>query len=436
MVLESFLNPRSIAIIGASSKPGKVGYALAKKLQAFQGEVFFVNKNCGSIFGRGVVPSVLEIKEDVDLGIIAVPAVAVPQVVEECGRKGIRAVIVISAGFAEAGNVRKQRELVGIAKKFRMRLLGPNCFGVVNTSLNLDATFARLSPMKGSVSLVSQSGALWSTIAEYSRAERLGFGKVVTLGDAADVDFCEVIEYLERDKQTRVIVLYIEALSDGRKFMRVVQKCKKPVIALKAGKSDAGMRAALSHTGSLAGSYEVYKAAFKQSGALVAESLSEALDVARYCSLQSFVSGKRVVVVTNAGGPGILVVDALRESGFEIVALPRKVKEKLPKAWSGNNPIDVLGDADELRYRLVFEALAKNAFFDGVVVVLTPQFMVDPERVAREVVIFSKKVRKPVVCCFMGFESVESAREVLEKNNVPCFFDPERVARVLGKLKE
>ena len=238
-----------------------------------------------------------------------------------------------------------------------------------------------------------------------------------------DVDFAEVITCLEKDPSTKVMLLYLESLIDGKEFMQAVKKCKKPIIILKAGKTDAGMKAALSHTGSLAGSFEVYKAAFKQCGAMSVDTLTEGIDLAHFLSMQSKPKGKKVLVVTNAGGPGILAADAVVENGLEVPSIPKKLK------W--NNPIDVLGDADADRYKTVFNKLSKESFFDSSLVMFTPQMMANAENVAKEVVVFFKKAKRPVVACFLGGKSIEGARQMLEANNIPCFDDINRAVSVL-----
>jgi acyl-CoA synthetase (NDP forming) len=434
MGLEVFFAPKSIVVVGASNKGGTVGYSLARHLVNFKGEVNFVNVHKETIFGKESSVSLKDIKHKIDLCIIAVPAVFVPNVLRECALKNIKNVIIISAGFLEAGREDLERDILSIAKKYNIRILGPNCFGVVNTSNNLDCTFARVSPVHGKVGFISQSGALWSYIADYSIANNLGFSKFASVGDMADVSFEELLEYFEKDSNTKIIMLYIEALKDGRRFMKAVSSCKKPVIAVKGGSGKAGSRAAHSHTGSLAGSYEVYKAAFKQAGVHFALNLTEALDLAKFLSMQKKPSSFRTLVITNAGGPGILMADSLEQNNVEIVKLPA-LRFNLPAAWSHNNPIDVLGDADDLRFKEVFSKIKKKSFYDIAVVILTPQEMTDDERIAKEVVKFYLSSGKNVICCFMGFKSFRASRDILEKYNIPCFNSVERVGDLIGNLK-
>lgn len=434
MGLNVFFAPKSIAVVGASNKGGTVGYSLARHLMNFKGEVHFVNVHKETIFGRESFSSLKEIKHKIDLCIIAVPAVFVPNVLRDCALKNIRNVIIISAGFLEAGREDLEREILNIAKKNNIRILGPNCFGVVNTLNNLDCTFARVSPVRGKVGFISQSGALWSYIADYSVSNNLGFSKFASVGDMADISFEELLEYFEKDLDTKIIMLYIEALKDGRRFMNAVSSCKKPVIVVKGGSGEAGSRAAHSHTGSLAGSYEVYKAAFKQAGVHFVPNLTEALDLAKFLSMQKKSSNVRTLVITNAGGPGILMADSLERNNVEIVKLPL-IKFNLPNAWSHNNPIDVLGDADDLRFKEVFSRIKKKSFYDIVVVILTPQEMTDDEKIAKEIVKFYRSSGKNVICCFMGVKSFKTSRDILERNKIPCFNSIERAADLIGNLK-
>lgn len=438
MGLELFFSPKSIAVVGASNKPEKVGYSLAKHLQNFNGQVYFVNKNNETIFGKDSYYSLKDIKSKVDLCIIAVPAEFVKFVVHDCGVFGIKNVIIISAGFSEIGEKKEEAEILLTAKKFGIRIMGPNCFGVVNTTNGLNCTFAKSDCLKGNVGFISQSGALWSYIADYSVVNYLGFSKFASIGDMMDVGFEELAEYFENDKDTKVILLYIETLRDGKSFMDVISKCKKPVVVVKAGKTESGVKAASSHTGSLAGSYEVYKAALKQAGAYFVDDLISGLDLVKVLSCYNdFFKGSngfKNLIITNAGGPGILMADALECRGLEVVKLPN-INFNLPPAWSHGNPIDVLGDADDLRFKEVFSKLRKKNFFDNLIVVLTPQDMTDDKKIAYSIVNFHRSSGKKVFCCFMGFKSFSLGRRILEENKIPCFDNPERIGNVLRYLK-
>lgn len=427
--MKNFFEPETIAVIGASSHEEKVGYALMQNLRNFK-NVVPINIHEDILLGKLCYKSVLDYKGKIDLAVIAIPAEFVKDVLIECGKKKIENVIIISAGFSEIGNVKGEEELVKIAKRYKIRILGPNGFGTVNPYLNLDTSFAKSMPDKGHIAFISQSGALWSGIVEWS-LDKFGFSNFASLGNMSDVEFSELIEYFNADENTKVIVCYIELLKKGREFMNAVNKSKKPVIVIKAGSSEKGMKAALSHTGSLAGEYEVYKAAFKQCGAILAENLTDAFNKANYLCSQK--TGKNVVIVSNAGGPAVLTADYCAKYGLNLAELPQRLIDRLnlPKAWSKQNPIDLVGDAEHGRYKEVFEKLDKQNFFDSVIVILTPQRMIEVLKVAEEVIKFKKNSGKNVVCCFMGGEDCENAKALLAKENILCFFEPEDAVKTL-----
>jgi len=415
--MQNFLNPKSIAIIGASSKKGKVGYSLMKNLHKFRGKVFPVNFKEKKILGKKCYKSVLDIKEKVDLAIIAIPAKAVNQILKECIKKQIKNASIISAGFSEIGNKKLEEQLTKTAKN-KIRILGPNSFGIVNPYINLYTTFAAKNPKKGSIAFISQSGALWSAIADYSLTNNFGFSGFISLGNMSDVDFSDLIEYFNKDKNTKSIVLYIENLKDGRRFMKTAKKTKKPIIAVKAGSSESGKKATISHTGSLAGSYEIYKAAFRQSNITLVESLTEALDKAR-----NPIKAKKLLIITNAGGPGTLLTDHCEKNNLEIIKPP---KLSFSFNYTGGNPIDVIGDATEKRFKEVFEK-TKKLKFDTLIICITPQEMTPLEKIAEEIVSFKKKTKKNIVCCWMS----RQGKPILKRNNIPCFFEPKRLAEFL-----
>jgi acyl-CoA synthetase (NDP forming) len=307
-------------------------------------------------------------------------------------------------------------------EKGGMRILGPNGFGVVNPYIGLDTTFAKTTPRKGDVAFISQSGAIWSGVAELSRKENFGFSGFVSLGNMMDIGFEDAIQYFDNDEKTRIIVLYLETLKNGKKIMKIAKRCKKKIIAVKAGMSEAGMKATLSHTGSMAGSYEIYKAAFKQAGIVMAESLTEAFDKAKY----GLVEEKKAVIITNAGGPGALMADCCEKNKIEIVKLPR-IKFNLPAAWSHGNPIDLVGDAKSDRFKEVFAKIKKEKFYDLAVVVVTPQKMTDLKDIAHEIVRFRNESKKKVVVCWMSDEG----REIFENAKIPYFFEPKRIGEYL-----
>jgi len=414
--MKSFLNPKSIAVVGASSTKGKIGYILMQKLKKFNGKVFPVNIKNKTILGKKCYKSILEIKEKIDLVIIAIPAKFVKDILKDCVKKKIKNVSIISAGFSEIGKTSLENELLKVGKN--INILGPNSFGIANPHLNIDLTFSLKTPKKGNIAFISQSGALWSAITEYSLENNFGFSGFVSLGNMLDVDFSDLITYFNKDSNTKTIVLYIENLKNGKKFMETVKKSKKPVIVVKAGSSEAGKKATLSHTGSLAGSYQIYKAAFKQCNAIPAESLTEAFDKAK-----NFTKAKKIIIVTNAGGPGALLADYCERNNLEIINLP---KIKFSFNYSGGNPIDVIGDATDKRFKEVFEKIRKLNF-DTLITVITPQQMTPINKIIEELVNFKKSSKKNVVCCLMAKEG----KSILEKNNIPNFFEPKRLADFL-----
>lgn len=421
--MRELLNPKTIAVIGASNNRKKVGYSLMANLKKFKGGLYPVNLKGKPILGKRCYKSVLDVPKKVDMALIAVPAPAVLQVVKECVDKNIKYIVILSAGFSEIGDKEGEKKLLEITKG-KARILGPNCFGVVIPSLNIDTTFALKTPKDGHIAFISQSGALWAGISIYSMIHDFGFSYFISVGNMLDLDFSDFLEYLEKDKKTEVIILYVERLVDGRRFMDTVSKCRKPVIAIKAGRSEAGKRAALSHTGSLAGSYEIYEAAFKQSGVILVDTLEEAFGKAKFLQMPE---GNKVVIVTNAGGPGTLTADYCEKHGFDVVKLPENLKfEKLPRAWSHNNPIDIVGDADADRFKYVFDILVNNKdFFDAAVVVMTQQKMIDIKNTVKEIVSFKKKLKKPLAVCWM----TDADKSALEKVGIPCFFEPEDAAK-------
>jgi len=410
--MKNFFEPKTIAIIGASDEQGKVGYSLMKNLENFKGKVIPVNIKHENIFGLKVYKDINDYPNDIDLAVIAIPAQFVSSVLEDCGKKKIKDVIIISAGFSEIGNFEEEKKLVEIAKKYNIKFLGPNCFGVCNPYVNLDTTFALNTPEKGNISFISQSGALWSYISDFS-IEKFGFSGFVSLGNMANTSFEDFIEHFSKDKKTKSIVLYIEKLKDGKKFIDICRKCKKPIFAVKAGKSEKGSKAAISHTGSLATSFEIYKGAFKQSKVHLLNSLEECFEKA---AKHNFIfkkrrvnAGKKAIIITNAGGAGALMADYCSEKGIDLID------------WKEKNPLDVLGTAIAADYKRVFDEIKDKNFYDSVIVILTPQKMSEIEKTANAVIEFSKQTKKKIIACFLGGKSVLSAKEILEKNNVVCF---------------
>ena len=344
--LDNFFYPKSVAVIGASNKFGKVGNALMHNLKMFKGKVFPVNLNENKVLGIKAYKSVLDIKKNIDLGVIAIPEKGVYSVLEECGKKEIKNVIIITAGFGETGNNEGQNRLIQISKKYNIRILGPNNFGNVNPYIDLDTSFSKLTPEKGNIALISQSGALWVYISQLSLGQ-FGFSIFSSLGNMIDVDFADIIEYLNNDKNTKVIVCYIETLKDGKKFMDICRKSKKPIIAIKAGATQAGQKAALSHTGSLAGEIEIYKAAFKQCGVHLVETVEDAFDKAQFLVNQN-LKGNKTVIITNGGGLGVLCADYCAKNNLDVVKCCDYVIDIGPEGGDGGGKIMAVGTPEDI----------------------------------------------------------------------------------------
>jgi acetyl coenzyme A synthetase (ADP forming)-like protein len=443
-MLEPFFRPQSVAVIGASRDPEKLGYAVLANLQegGYPGPLFPVNPKADEILGWKAYPSVLDIPDPVDLAVIVIPYRFVPAALEQCGQKGVPAVVVISAGFREAGRegLEREMELLETARKYDVRLVGPNCLGVIDTSTPLNATFAAGMPPAGPMAFMSQSGALGTAVLDMAMAGRIGFSKFVSLGNKADVSEIDLLEAWGDDPDSRVILVYVEGVPDGQKFIQVARRVTrhKPVVAIKSGVTASGSRAVSSHTGSLAGSEAAYKAAFRQAGVVRATSMEALFDYARAFAYQPLTQGDRVGIVTNAGGPGILATDALEHAGLEIPRLSRETAEALteylPGAASVANPVDVLGDALADRYERAIRLVLDDPHVDGLIVIVTPQAMTEIEETARAVGQMAQETDKPVLGCFMGEARIEAGIDVLWQYGVPNYPFPERAAAALAAM--
>jgi len=443
-MLDNFFQPNSVAVIGASRDPEKLGYAVLNNLKegGFEGPLYPINPKAEEILGLEAYESVLDIPDPIGLAIIVVPAKIVPHVLRECGEKGISAVVIITAGFREAGRegLEQERELIEIAKEYDLRLIGPNCLGVIDTETPLNATFAAGMPPRGPIAFMSQSGALGTAVLDLAMAGRVGFSKFVSLGNKADVSETDLLRAWGDDTHSRVILIYVEGLPDGQEFMDVARKVtrNKPVVAIKSGVTKSGSRAVSSHTGSLAGSEEAYKAAFKQAGVIRAGSMEQVFDYALGFAYQPPAKGNRVGIVTNAGGPGILATDAVEHAGLEIPRLSNEtvqaLKEYLPGAASAANPVDVLGDALADRYEHAIELVLDDPKVDSLLVIITPQAMTEIEKTAHAIGRLSENAEKPILACFMGEARVDAGIRVLREYGVPNYPYPERAAATLAAI--
>lgn len=439
-MLDYFFKPKSVAVIGASTDPDKLGYAVLENLveggYAQRGKVYPINPHAEKILGYEVFSSVKEVPGEIELAVIVIPYTYVPDVLRECGEKGIPAVVVISAGFREAGmeGLERELELIDIAEEHGIRLVGPNCLGIIDTFTPLNASFSAGTPPKGPMAFMSQSGALGTAILDWAQAGRLGLSKFVSLGNKADVSEIDLMKAWVDDPDTNVILMYSEGLPNGQEFIKVAREItrKIPLVAVKSGVTESGSRAVSSHTGSLAGSEQAYQAAFQQAGVLRAEDMASLFDMALALGYQPLLKNNRIAIVTNAGGPGILATDALEHRGMSLSRLEvetiQNLEQYLPDAASAANPVDVLGDARANRYEFALKAVSEDPNVDGLLVVLTPQAMTEIGATAEAVGKISQEIDKPIMGCFMGEAKVESGIEVLRKYNVPNYSFPERAA--------
>ncbi len=446
MQLKGLFSPESVAVIGASRSAGKLGYEVLKNLidSGYKGTIFPVNPKADQILGLKCYPSIVDIKERVELAIIMIPARFVLDTLTQCGERGVKAAVVISAGFRETGHegLMAEKKMAQIAQEYDMAILGPNCLGFIDTNTPINASFAASMPLRGAISFMSQSGALCTAILDMSFGRGVGFSSFVSLGNKAHLDEIHMLDHWAQDENTRVVLAYLEGISDGAKFLQTARTFtkNKPLIAVKAGVTSAGSKAVSSHTGSLAGSEKAYEAAFKQAGVIRARSVEDLFDLAVALARQPLPENDQVAVVTNAGGPGIMATDALERSGLRLAQLSQKsmqmLSETLPSAASVINPVDVLGDALADRYQLALEILSKDPNVGAIIVILTPQIMTQVEDTAKAVVLVSKTCHKPILACFMGEAHIESGIKILNKNMIPNYIYPERAVLALKAMVE
>ena len=445
MKLDAFFKPRAIAVIGASRDPEKVGHKVFKNIldSGFQGNLYPINPKATKLLGYECFRSVSEVPDEIDLAVIAIPAKIVPKVAEECGRKGVRGIVVISAGFSETGRegTLLERELVEICRKYDMRMQGPNCLGIISAPHPMNASFSSASPLPGNIALISQSGALGSSILNWALQNNLGFTSFVSLGNEADLDAADFIEALADDDDTRVVGLYIEGVKHGERFIHVAKEAsrKKPIIVLKAGTTDVGIRAVSSHTGSLAGSDTAFSAAFEKANLLRIETLGELFDLVQAFEAQPIPQGKNVLIVTNGGGPGILAADACDKLGLELPSLEHEImqnlRNRLPPHASVSNPVDILGDADDTRYMTALDVGFRSKRIDAIMVILTPQAMTPACEVAEAIIELRRRYAgKPIVTAFLGYDNDSRPVKKLREIKIPNYSFPESAAYALKAM--
>jgi acetyl coenzyme A synthetase (ADP forming)-like protein len=446
--MEYILSPKSVAVVGASNRPGSLGLAVFRNLLdgGYQGILYPVNPKAKSVQGVKAYPSVTGIPDDVDMAVLIVPSEQVESIIEESAGKGIRGCIVITAGFKEIGGlgVELEKRVRAVAKAHSIRMLGPNCLGAANTNqaVRMNATFARKMPKTGNIALVSQSGAMCVAILDYAAGRNMGFSKFVSIGNKADVNEIDLLRYLRDDPDTRVIIMYLEDISDGHAFIEVARDITltvgKPILALKVGRSAEGARAAASHTGSMAGSDTAYDAIFMQGGIQRVEGVNELFNYALAFSSQPLPRGSRIAIVTNSGGPGIMATDALIRPGITLASLSEetkgRLKAKLPPTASVHNPVDVIGDADAKRYGAAIRYTLEDEAVDGAIIILAPAATTEIMETAQIVPRVTQDINKPILCSFMGLVDVSEGVRYLENNGIPNYPFPEDASRTMAAM--
>ncbi len=442
--LDVFFKPKTVAVIGATENPGTVGRTLFWNLvtSPFGGTVYPVNPKRPSVLGVKAYKSISDIPEPIDLAVIITPPPSIPEIIRECGENGVQGAIVISAGFKEVGpeGAALERQLLEAAQKAGIRIIGPNCLGVMSPLSGMNATFATAVARPGSVGFISQSGALCTAVLDWSLKEMVGFSAFVSVGSMVDVGWGDLIYYLGNDPKTKSIVIYMESIGNARSFLSAAREVAltKPIIIIKPGRSAAAAKAAASHTGSLTGSDEVLEAAFRRSGVLRVNNIADLFYMAEVLSKQPSPKGRRLTIVTNAGGPGVLATDALIMGGGELAELTAETLQAynavLPPTWSHSNPVDIIGDASPERYAKALEIAAKDPNSDGMLVILTPQAMTDPTQIAEQLKPLARQEGKPVLASWMGGVDVAAGEAILNRANIPTFPYPDTAARAFNYM--
>lgn len=437
--LHKIFYPQSIAVVGANKVKGTVpSDILYNILRAeYKGIVYPVNPREKHLFSIKTYKYAIDIEDEVDLAVLVFPSSVMNLALEQCGQKGIKGAIIISAGFKEVGGqgIEREEQIKEIAKKYGINFIGPNCLGVINTDPNvsLNASFARKMPEEGNIAFISQSGALCTAVLDYAQAKHIGFSKFVSIGNKADISEIDLLYYLKDDPKTKVILLYLEEISDGIGLMKaartVIRESGKPILAIKSGRTEAGASAAASHTGSLAGSDEICDAAFKQAGIIRCDDIEEMFNKAIAFTYQPLPKDKRVAIITNAGGPGVLTTDKCVQQGLELAkfsdATTEILKKSLPKTANIKNPVDVIGDARADRYSIAVSSILKDENVDGAFIILTPQSMTEIESIAKEISNLAGQFNKPIYTSFMGEADVRSGIDILQRNKIPHYILPE-----------
>ncbi|MGQ9670253.1 MAG: acetate--CoA ligase alpha subunit [Desulfosoma sp.] len=447
--LEAIFSPASIAVVGASTVPGKVGHDLFANILrgGYTGVLFPVNPKARSVLSVKAYPTLTDIPDPVELAILVVPPKAALAAVDEAAHKGVKGIVIVSAGFREVGPEGRaiEERIAARCREAGIRLVGPNCLGVINPhpSVRMNASFSNRMPASGHISFISQSGALCTSVLDFAAERDFGFSKFISIGNKADVDELDLLRYLHQDEDTQVIMIYLEELRRGPEFIQEVKEITSgdrptPVLVIKSGRTVAGARAAASHTGSLAGSEAVYEAIFKQAGILRVDSIEELFNFAAAFAAGKTPLGNKVAIVTNAGGPGIVATDMTVSSGLELARFREEtvaaLQSHLPATANLHNPVDVIGDATQDRYERALEAVIKDEGVDGALVILTPQSMTNALETAKAIVKIDQRTQKPILCCFMGIFDVSAGVKVLQEHGVPVYRFPEHAAKAFGAL--
>ena len=443
-MLEEIFAPQSVAVVGASPDPSRLGHRVLKNVidNGYKGRIYPIHPTASAVLGQTAYPSVAAVPADVELAVLVIPPQHVLNVVEECGQKGVRGLVVITAGFKEVGGegVKLEQQLVEIVQRYGMRMVGPNCLGVIDTVSDLNASFAALMPADGEIAFMSQSGAVCTAILDWSKEANIGFSRFVSLGNKSDVDEVALLQAWGNDPQNKVILAYLEGISDGPGFIQAAREVTKrtPVIAIKSGTTAAGTRAISSHTGSLAGSESAYESAFGQSGIIRARTMEQLFDFALVFAYQPLLTGSRIAIVTNAGGPGIIATDAIERAGLQMAEFTpstiSQLQATLPATANVYNPIDVIGDAKADRYRIGIQAALTDPNVDAVLVLFTPQAGSEAEATVEAMAELSANQSKPIVASFMGAYSIKPALKLLNQYKIPNYEFPERAVSALEAM--
>jgi acetyl coenzyme A synthetase (ADP forming)-like protein len=443
-MLQHFFNPSSVAVVGASQNPSKIGYEILNNIVKYDygGSVYPINPKAKEILGLKAYPDLTSVPSKIDLAVIALPAPAVMDVLKQCGKKGIDSIIVISAGFKETGpeGARLEEELAIQAKELGIRVVGPNCLGIIDTTSSLNASFAAGMPLPGHIGFFSQSGALCVAILDWALGENVGFSRFVSVGNKMDISETEVMISMGKDENTRVILGYLESIEDGPRFMNAAREVSqtKPIIIIKSGTTGAGAKAASSHTGALAGSDHAYRAAFKQSGIIRAESMQSLFSYAMAFASQPLPKGPSLAIITNSGGPGILAADACDRSSLHLTPIRKetadRLREFLPATASVYNPIDIIGDATLERYEKTLDVVLKDEMLHSVLILFAPTAAADAEAVAMSIVSLTKDTDKPIITAFMGGKGVRGARKIFQDHNIPTYQYPDDAISALDAM--